>query len=68
MTVPAPEIQAHLNAGEKAAPQEVVDFMKSKGVASLKVLSLTCLNKTGLANTWPVQYLCFLIHTCSAPE
>jgi hypothetical protein len=37
MTVPAAEIQTHLNAGEKAAPQEVVDFVKAKGVASLKV-------------------------------
>lgn len=36
MTVTAAEIQTHLNAGEKAAPQEVVDYVKAKGVASLK--------------------------------
>ena len=33
----AAEIQTQLNAGDKAAPQQVVDFVKAKGVASLKV-------------------------------
>ena len=33
----AAEIQTQLNAGDKAAPQQVVEFVKAKGVASLKV-------------------------------
>ena len=37
MAIAAPELQMHISAGEKAAPQEIVDFVKEKGVASLKV-------------------------------
>jgi hypothetical protein len=57
MTVTAAEIQTHLNAGEKAAPQEVVDYVKAKGVASLKVHLKTCINKIGNSDISPVEHL-----------
>ncbi len=37
MSVPAPELLMHFTAGDKAAPKEAVDYVKAKGVASLKV-------------------------------
>jgi len=37
----AAEIQTQLNAGDQAAPQKVVAFVKAKGVASLKVIVLS---------------------------
>lgn len=41
MAVPAPELLMHFTAGEKAAPKEAVDYIKEKGVASLKVLPVS---------------------------
>lgn len=37
MTTPAPELLMHFTAGDKAAAKEVVEYVNSKGVATLKV-------------------------------